>query len=243
MKTKKHLSIAFALVLITFSCFAKYPEFSSQKLELKSSERNPMKKDLISNGFIILIGVGSPSFTFKEPHPHPVNYVENTNNPLGTQISLEFGNQFVFYKLPDKFGIGINCAWLSVGYSNASKAYYDYPNGNYYQQPNLNSAKISNFDFKFLKLGPMATFALGPVGLDAYIDIVPFSLQHETSTLFIYTQYGIFSNYAIGARARFKMFTAGVDINFGTNTHFDHYAPDNYKTSTFNPKFVFGFKF
>ncbi len=248
MKLKNYLTIivAFVMIFATTSANARDFEFSQKKLKFVNAAppMGGLLKGPISGGFFLLLGVGTPSYKYLESNDNP--YYNGVTNSMGLQYNLELGNQFLFLKIPDKFGLGISASWFNFGYCNYFREYYDsYSTLTNTSNVNsgMNNYTFYDFDFRFLKFGPTAAFAIKKIALDVSAGVVPLTFVAGGSSYNVYTQYGIFSNYTVSLKGRFKILTAGVDVMFGTN----HYADDVYdgtKTiSRFDPRFVVGFRF
>jgi len=260
---KLHVSTVLLFVLlISYSSFGRNFELPARKLNFNKTLRGDGgDKNVISGGFFVLIGIGTPSFKYND-----LAYTASSRIGMGTQFSVEIGNQFMIYKQEGKFGIGISSSWFTFGYSSVVRSYtfpYDnyYSNGSTYTSYYTANSKFFNYDFRFLKFGPMGTVAVGPLAIDASFDIIPLTLfvggtstpttintynsyyTGSTSHTMVYTQYGIFSNFDVCVKARYKIFTAGVDVLFGHNNYADSDVSGTYHTSTFTPKVVFGFRF
>jgi hypothetical protein len=86
------------------------------------------------------------------------------------------------------------------------------------------------------------TFVIGATSTPTTVTNYNYYVGSTTHTM-AYTQYGIFSNFNGCVKARYKMFTAGVEVLFGHNNYADTDVTGTYHTSTITPKFVFGFRF
>lgn len=251
MKSKIY-KLAIVAVLLVFTSLSSYAgdfEFSRKKVKVTAAPPpgvGSMLKGPISGGFYLLLGIGSPSYTYKESNMNP--YYNGATYKMGLQYNLELGNQFLFFKIPDKFGIGMNASWITLGYSSYTRNYYQ----TYYTNNNNTNNGVNigeqaytfyNFDLRFIKFGPHATIGVKQLGIDISADVIPFSFIAGGGGDIAYAQYGVFSNFSFAVKARFKIFTAGVDITTGTNHYTDNVLSGTYNTSNFNPRFVFGFRF
>lgn len=224
------------------------------------------RKGIISNGFYVFLGLGVPmgsirtygnnysatigNYTYKQAYSASSSYV-------GANISIEIGNQFMFYKT-DKLGIGMNFSWLTVGFNSLSGNNID----PFYEQGV--KCSFTQLEFNLLRLGPMASFALSDdVAVDAFLNISPTAyLGFNNNGNQAYATVGLL--FVPGARIRYKKLAVGLEVQMGstkgsvaydrpyldsydytTNTYnyIDYPDDSDIKISVFKPRLTVGFKF
>jgi hypothetical protein len=250
--------IIFLLVLISFPTRADDFELSGKKFKLNTApKKHHDDKGILDAGLSLLIGIGFPTYRFKDneyitsnqSNVNNVSYSSGAVYSAGTQFSINLAYEFVIYKKSDKFGIGIDANWLSMGISQYSRDIY-YATSTYNNNTGANYNTYAtvpvhyyDIDFRILRFGPQATFVFGQMAVDASVDIIPLTVNFGLKADYDYVQYGVFSNYAITAKARYKVFTAGFDILFGKNHYTDNYISGQTTLGNITPKVVFGFRF
>lgn len=188
----------------------------------------------INNGFYLHLGFAFPSMKAKTVDGKSVSGSESQS--LGFQPSLEFGNQWYFYK-NDQFGIGLRVSWLQFGYSTA-------------KIKGTSDGKVSTLDFRFLKVAPQATFGLGDdMALDVSVEFAPtVMVSGYKYSSYNAGQLGVGLLIAPGARFRIKKFAVGVDCGFGSVSGAflaDVDGAESYivKSAIIIPRLYLGFKF
>ena len=216
--------ILFSLATLSFAGtnsllrYQSYPQFQS--------------KPIISKGVYLNLGFGFPTLG---------------DQFRGVMPNLEFGNHFLFYK-NEKFGVGMKMGWINVGVSTFTSTYYTSSWTGYYSD-----IQMVNLDIRFVKFGPLATFAFTEaVGLDVYIDAIPTVIVGVgTGTDYYGDEHGYGDAYfgllvAPGAKFRYKMFAAGVDLSVGNLYGSSDLNDDDDSDITsfmFMPRIYAGFKF
>lgn len=198
-------------------------------------------KDITQGGFYLHLGLAAPSFK-------PVD--SDVRISMGIQPSLELGNNFMFYKT-DAFGVGMNVSWLTFGFGSRTKEYEEF-GGEY---------KVSSVYLSFLKLGPMATYALNDdMAVDAFLDFSPTvyfgTVTQPSVDVFADEDFSngfIMSGIALspGVKFRYKKLCVGFEAQFGKLSYVDTDAVDDaddvessdFKASYFSPRLMLGFKF
>lgn len=224
----KKIVFSFILFSIVSLSFAGTPSLFGYKSNLGLHS-----KEFVSSGIYVNVGIGFPTLG---------------GNSRGVMPNVEFGNHFLFFK-KEKFGVGMKFGWVNLGLSTFTDTYYG--NNFYYS-----SVDMVNFDFRFVKFGPLATFAFTEkIGLDVYIDAVPTMIIGVGTGTDIYGDETSYSDayfgvlVAPGAKFRFRMFTAGLDISVGSlygDSDIDDDDDNDTDLNTramFMPRIYAGFKF
>lgn len=181
MKSRKLYSAisTLLLVIISFATFAKDFELPHKKLKINTSSKME-DKGTVSSGFTLMIGFGNPSFTFRDVDTDPY-YTKGNYINQKLQYSFEIGYQFMIYKQEDKFGIGINASWLTLGYSSFTRKFYnDYTSVQYNNTQIVGTGEADysciDVNLRLLKVGPQGTFAFGKIALDVNANIIPVTI-------------------------------------------------------------------
>jgi hypothetical protein len=194
------------------------------------------KKEITHGGFYLHLGIAAPSYK-------PVD--SDLRFSMGIQPSLELGNNFMFYKT-DQIGIGMNVSWLTFGFSSKTKT-YDY--GDDYTE----DIRTSSVYLSFLKLGPMATYAINDkMAVDAFFDFSPTvyfgttsnpgaDIEDSFSDGFILTGLAL----SPGVKFRYSKLCVGFEAQFGKLAYASTGDSDvsDFKASYFSPRVMLGFKF
>jgi hypothetical protein len=194
------------------------------------------KKEITHGGFYLHLGLAIPNFKTKFAK-------DGESKSLGVQPSLELGHNFMFYKT-DQIGIGMNVSWFTFGLSSI-KSSYKLRNETEYR-------KTSSVYLSFLKLGPMATYALNDkMAIDAFFDFSP-TVYFGTESYSYSTSIKSSSNAFVlsgvtlspGAKFRYKKLCVGVEIQFGKLAYVNtDNSALNSKADYFAPRAMLGFKF
>jgi len=157
-----------------------------------------------------------------------------------TDFGVNFQLGTTFYigpRIANKLRFGLDAAWLDFSYFQLNSNYYNSQNG-------------MNFFLNFLEVGPIISFSpMDKIAFDLYGRVVPgYSLmfydQSVSGSTDTYGYYGYHVNGLVGATFRFKVFSAGVEYNFGKTKYIDLDDSDiNAKLITNNLRILLGFKF
>ena len=225
-------------MFLSGSIFAgNYPEgerlYSKQSKSLFDS--NEWIKKMNDGGFYLNIGLMIPKrlcyglkagsyFTGKfSPGPH-----------------LEIGNMLFISDFKGDNAIGLRATWFAASYSTYS----------------ANNLDMSYLQGSIIRLGPYFTYALNEeMALDAFYQIGPsFAWDAQLDTMPSgrgNTGYFGFT-HNLGVDFRYKMFSAGIDMNFGNLKYTDKEEYKNetdeivdlfYKIRTPYTRIFFGFRF
>lgn len=208
---------------------------SSAFADGEKTAKTKIEKEPISKGFYLHLGLGFPAYK-----PSYLGIVGPTKS-LGPQGNIEIGNQWYFVK-NDKFGVGIKVSWLQFGYGQTTEAGY--------------SSKTATLDFRFLKIAPQFSLALGDKSaLDIYIEVAPTVMltgNTEPSKEFAILNTGVL--FAPGLRLRYGKFAIGADVSLGrlatnytdksaSNTTVSNLGTYKSKSTFVIPRIYIGFKF
>jgi hypothetical protein len=193
------------------------------------------KKEITHGGFYLHLGIAAPSFK-------PVD--SDLRFSMGIQPSLEFGNNFMFYKT-DQIGIGMNVSWLTFGFGSKTKTY------DFGEDMDM---KLTSVYLSFLKLGPMATYAINDkMAVDAFFDFSPtvyFGTMSFPGEDLDVSDGFIMSGLALspGFKFRYSKLCVGFEAQFGKLTYVntEDLGDDDeskFKASYFSPRVMVGFKF
>jgi hypothetical protein len=204
--------------------FFSFTLITSSALDCTAQSTNS-NADITGGGFFINTGPVFPltnygSYTSFDDIP------DDSKTIIGWNIEL--GNMFRFVQL-NKNSLGLKVSWLSFSYINQLYKTLD--------------EKSDNFQIDFLKLGPFFTVGLTKqMALDAYYQLTPTGIAFpEGDNVFL----GL--NHNIGLTYRYKIFSAGLDVNLGTMTDDITNDPDDtnpwHKIHTDYLRFNVGFRF
>ncbi|PIV58089.1 MAG: hypothetical protein COS14_11425 [Bacteroidetes bacterium CG02_land_8_20_14_3_00_31_25] len=192
-------------------------------------------KEMNDGGFYLNIGLAIPS---KQCYV-PLGFSNTSSEHFKMGPNLEVGNMFRIVKLDDN-AIGIRATWLSASYNAWSES----------------KANMSYLQGSVLRIGPYFTYAISDeMAIDGFYQIGPtyvINLDADT-TISGRTDSGYLGvTHNVGACFRYKVFSFGFDVNFGSVKYVDKeeykslsddLIHDFYKIRTSHFRLFAGFRF
>jgi hypothetical protein len=154
---------------------------------------------MLGNGLYLNMGLGFPKSIVDVP------FFGKAETSLGPQISIELGNQWMFYRTDNNFfGVGMNVSWLTFGYSS-------------YKPVDIIDERSHNINFALFRLGPMASFAFHEkMAVDVFFNVIPTAnVSFYNTGVTESTGYGYGTYFAPGLRYRFSVLSVGFEYQFG----------------------------